>query len=443
MNNDQSMPSGASANMPKPKQSEDYIKMLEKHEASAVRFLENIVWDTAKDCWVTDVDGVRRLDFSSGAMITASGHGNEAIINAIKKQLDSGVYTSYLFPNKARCELHELLATILPQGYQSVFMNTGSEAIETALKVARIHAVKKLNNKGLVVSFNNSYHGKMMASTAIGGSDKIKYWIPEAVQKALSVQVPFPNCEYEPKRYSFAETLRHIKAKGVDLKDVGAFFIEPYQGGSCSFIPSDYAAAMQRWCQQNNVLIVCDEVQSGIARTGKMWGYEHLGITPDIIVAGKGLSASLPLSAVCAPKELFDLCEAGNFNTTHSGNPICCAAAVANLSYVLENNLTQKAEAMGKVLRSELETIRSKYPDFIKHILGEGLAYAIHLNVKYKDLLKIFLQTMIKNGLLVISPGGVAGTTFKLVPPLIIDADGIRLGCAIIDRSIAEVLNRG
>lgn len=418
----------------------DYVDILEKYEASAVRFLENIVWDTADGYYVTDVDGVTRVDFSSGAMITNSGHNNPRIVAAIRKQLDSGVYSSYLFPNKARCELHEILSGIIPAGYQSVLMNTGSEGIETALKIARIHAHKVLKNKGLVVSFKNSYHGKMMASTAIGGTEPIKYWIAPGILGELSVQVPFPNCAYEPSAYSFDDTLAEIEARGVSLGDIGAFFIEPYQGGSCSFVPASYARAMQDWCRRHNVLLVSDEVQAGVARTGKMWAYEHLDIVPDIIVAAKGLSACLPLSAVCARKELFDLCEAGNFNTTHSGNPVCCAAAVANLRFILDENIVENAARMGLVMRSSLEAIRAKYPWFISHVLGAGLAYAIHIHVRYKPLLKDILRKFLANGLLVISPGGVGGTTFKLVPPLIIDEKGIREGCAIIDRSIAEII---
>ncbi len=423
-------------------QSKDYVALLEKHEASAVRFLENVVWDSADGYKVTDVDGVTRIDFSSGAMITNSGHNNPAIIQAIKEQLDTGIYSSYLFPNKPRCKLHVLLSKIIPQNYQSVFLNTGSEGIETALKIVRIYANKVLKNKGLVVSFKNSYHGKMMASTAIGGTEKIKYWISPNILNELSVQVPFPNCEYEHKRYTLDETIKEIKKLGVDIKDVAAFFIEPYQGGSCSFVPSSYAQDLQEWAHKQGVLIVSDEVQSGVARTGKMWGYEHLNITPDIIVAAKGLSACLPLSAVCARKDLFDLCEPGNFNTTHSGNPICCAAAYANLNFIINNKIVTHTEKMGVVMRSCLENIQKKYPWFVSYVLGRGLAFSIHINVKYTYLLKDLLKTFIKNGLMVISPGGAGGTTFKLVPPLIIDEQGIKDGCNIIEKSVCEIVSK-
>lgn len=421
--------------------SEGYISLLEKHEAAPVRFLENVVWDTADGYRIRDVDGNAYIDFSSGAMITNSGHNNQAIIQAITDQLNTGIYSTYLFPNKPRVNLHELLSRIAPEDYQTVLLNTGSEGIEMALKMVRIYATKVRANKGLVVSFKNSYHGKLLASTAIGGTDALKYWIPENIQSELSVQVPFPNCEYEPRRYSFADTLAHVKANGVDIDDVAAFLIEPYQGGSCSFVPESYARDMAEFCRANKILLVCDEVQSGVGRTGEMWAYEHLGIVPDIFVAAKGVAASLPLSAVFARRDLFGLCELGSFNTTHSGNPVCCAAAIANINYVLDNGLVERAREMGELLHRKLKEIQSRYPFFVSHVLGKGLAQSIHLNQDYKHLLKDVLKAFLGNGLLVVSPGGAGGTTFKLVPPLIIDEEGIESGCRIIEQSLAQVIS--
>ena len=415
--------------------------MLEKHEAAPVRFLENVVWDSADGYHIRDVDGNTYVDFSSGAMITNSGHNNQAIIDAITDQLKTGIYSTYLFPNKPRAILHELLSRIAPADYQTVLLNTGSEGIEMALKMVRIYATKVRANKGLVVTFKNSYHGKLMATTAIGGSDPLKYWISEDIQSELSVQVPFPNCEYEPRPYSFADTLAQLRDKNVDIDDVAAFLIEPYQGGSCSFVPESYARDMAEFCRANDILVVCDEVQSGVGRTGEMWAYQHLGIVPDIFVAAKGVAASLPLSVVFARRDLFDLCDLGSFNTTHSGNPVCCAAAVANINYVLDNDLVERSRRMGELLHRKLEEIATKYPFFVSHVLGKGLAQSIHLNQNYKHLLKDVLKAFIANGLLVVSPGGAGGTTFKLVPPLIIDEEGIERGCDIIANSLSEIIS--
>ncbi|MGV0816071.1 aspartate aminotransferase family protein [Mycolicibacterium boenickei] len=418
-----------------------YISLLQKHEASAVRFLENVVWESADGYYVRDVDGNTYIDFSSGAMITNSGHNNQAIIAAVVEQLRSGIYSTYLFPNKPRALLHEVLSTISPAGYQSILLNTGSEGIETALKIARIHATKTLRNRGLVVSFQNSFHGKTLASTSIGGTDALKYWISDRIQSELSAQVPFPDCEYEERQYSFHDTLEHLEGQGIDIDDVAAFFIEPYQGGSCSFVPASYARDLVDFCRERRILVICDEVQSGVGRTGRMWAFEHLGVVPDVFIAGKGLAASLPLSCVIARKDLLDLCEPGSFNTTHSGNPICCAAAIANINFVLENDIVERAESVGDLLKARLTAIQTKYPEIVAHVLGRGLAVSIHIDQKYKPILHDLLTTFIRNGLLVVNPGGVGGTTFKLVPPLIIDEEGISKACEIIDRSIAETVS--
>jgi len=416
----------------------EYLEVLNEYEPTAIRFLANVIWDKAEGYHVTDTDGVTRIDFCAGAMIANSGHNCKEIIDAIKEQLDTGIYTTYLFPNKPRCELLETLYPLVPPHYQIAFLNTGSEAVESAIKIARIYAHKVLKNKGIIVSFNNSYHGKMMATTAIGGTESLKYWIPKKVLEELTVQVPFPTCPYEPELQTFADTLAAIK--GIE-QDIAAFIIEPYQGGSCAFLTPEYAADLQDWCNANKILLISDEVQSGMGRTGKLWAYEHLQIVPDIIAGGKGISASLPLSAVIARKDLFDLCELGSFNTTHSGNPICCAAAIANIKHLLKHKLVENSEKMGILLKKLLTELQGEYPWFIRYVLGKGLAQAIHLNVKYKHLVKPLVERCIKNGLLLISPGGVAGTTIKLIPPLVIDEKGITEGCRIIKKSIKEIIS--
>jgi len=418
---------------------QDYIKMLTEFEPAAIRFLPNIVWASADGYYVTDTDGKKRVDFCSGAMIANSGHNNKAIINAIKKQLDTGVYTTYLFPNIPRCELLSLFSTLIPPNYLTALFNTGAEAVESAVKIARVYAYKVLKNKGTVISFNNSYHGRLIGSTAISGTESIKYWIPMPVQEALSIQVPFPSCPYESKPHNFNDFLNSIHEKNIDVKDIAAVIIEPYQGSSCAFLPRDFSEELRQWCDRHKILIISDEVQSGMGRTGKLWGYEHLGITPDLIVAGKGLSACLPISAVSARKDLFDLCEPGNFNSTHSGNPICSSAAIANIHYMLDHKLVENAEKMGILLNESLMKIKNKYPWFIGHVLGKGLAYAILIDINYKHLLKALLDRCIKNGVLLIG-GGFAGTTIKIVPPLIIDATGIKKGCEIIEKSVQEII---
>ena len=419
---------------------EQYLALLQAYEPAAVRFLPNIVWASADGYRVTDVEGVTRIDFCAGAMIANAGHNNKDIIDAIKAQLETGVYTTYLFPNKPRCRLLKTLSALIPPDYQIALFNTGTEAVETAVKIARIYGHKVLKNKSLVVTFNNAYHGKLIGSTAISGTKAAKYWLPNDLLQALSIQVPFPSCPYEPRPLHFSDFVSAIHEHQVSEQDIAAVLIEPYQGGSCAFLPFEYAQSLRRWCEEHRILLIADEVQSGMGRTGKMWACEHLGIVPDIIVGGKGIGASLPLSAVIGRKDLFDLCEVGNFNSTHSGNPVCCAAADANIQYLLRHRLTENAEKMGVLLGSLLSQIQHQYPWFISYVLGKGLVYAIHVNTKYKPFVRPLVDICIKNGLLLISPGGVAGTAIKLIPPLIIDAKGIKEACAIIEKSISEII---
>ncbi len=418
----------------------ELLAILHEYEPAAIRFLPDIIWAKADGYYVTDTDGVTRIDFSSGALIANSGHNCKEIIDAIKAELDTGIYTTYLFPNKPRCELLKTLAPLIPSGYQTALLNTGAEAVESSLKIARIYAHKILKNKGIVVSFKNSYHGRMLGTTAIGGNESIKYWVPQEVSQALAVQVPFPTCPYEEREQHFSDFITSIEKIHARVEDIAAVIIEPYQGGSCAFLTKEYVQGLRAWCDSHKILLISDEVQSGMGRTGKLWGYEHFGIVPDIIAAGKGISSSLPVSAVIARKDLFDLCEVGNFNTTHSGHPVCAAAANANVQYLIKHNVVENAQKVGQILEDSLASIKARYPWFVRYVLGKGLVAAIHLHQQFKPLLKAVVDRSIQNGLLLLSPGGIGGAVIKIAPPLIIDEKGVREGCTIIEKSIREII---
>jgi 4-aminobutyrate aminotransferase/diaminobutyrate-pyruvate transaminase/4-aminobutyrate aminotransferase/(S)-3-amino-2-methylpropionate transaminase len=214
----------------------------------------------------------------------------------------------------------------------------------------------------------------------------------------------------------------------------------PTSPASCS--PA-YLQALRKWCDKHQALLVCDEVQAGFGRTGKFFGFEHYGILPDLTTFGKGISSSLPLSAIAGRPELMDLHPAGSMTSTHTGNPVCCAAALASIDLITKENLTENARLMGDLLHQRLNELKAKYPQ-IGAVLGKGLvAGVICIQPGTKtpdgDLAFDVVCRCMEKGVLMFSPVGVNGSTVKIAPPLVITAEAIEESCAVLAEAFAEV----
>ncbi len=405
-----------------------------------------VVWDRAEGFQVFDRYGNCWIDWSSGVLITNAGHGRQEIVDAITKQAASHLLTNYCFPSEIRSRLVERLSNLLPEPLKKVFLlTTGSETVECAIKLCRTHGVKAGGRgKHVIVSFSDAFHGRTLGSQQAGGIPSLKEWIVNFDRGF--VQVPFPD-GFRNTDISFDGFMRGLSEQGIESQTVAGVILETYQGGSAAFAPVEFMRALRQWCSGHKVLLVCDEVQAGFGRTGTMFGFEHYGIVPDLATFGKGISSSLPLAAVAGRPDVMDLHGPGTMTSTHTGNPVCCAAALASIDIVVKENLPEKARVSGELLHRRLGELEAKYPQ-IGAVFGKGLVAGVCCvipgsNKPDGDLAFEVVRLCYEKGLLLFSPVGVGGATVKIAPPLIISEEAILESTAVLDEAFAQALSTG
>jgi 4-aminobutyrate aminotransferase / (S)-3-amino-2-methylpropionate transaminase / 5-aminovalerate transaminase len=406
-----------------------------------------IIWDRAEDCVVSDRWGNRWIDWSSGVLITNAGHGRKEIRDALRDVIDRGLLASYVFVHEQRARLTQMLRDISPDPdkYRVFLMSTGSEATENCIKLSKTYALKKHGpNKKYFVTFHYAFHGRTMGAQLAGGSERLKEWMVD--RDRTFVQVPFPD-GYKNEDTSFDLFLETLAAQGVKPRDVAGVMTETYQGGGPDFLPVPYAQKLQQLCVEHDIVMCYDEVQAGFGRTGRMFGYEHYGVRPDLIACGKGISSSLPISAVIGRGDIMDLYAPGSMTSTHSGSPLPVAAAIASLEIIHKEHLAERAARLGEILISELHRIRQKYPQVLGCVQGKGLVAGIQVvkpGTKTPDpetALQINIACLQK-GLLMFAPVGGSGECIKIAPPLTIPEDALRESIQVLEEAVDEVLGR-
>lgn len=420
------------------------LEKLEKYELRAMGGQPPVVWDRAEGFQVWDRWGNRWLDWSSGVLITNAGHGRPEIADAIAAQAQRHLLTNYCFPSELRAELCEKLASLTPEPLKKIFLlTTGSETVEFAIKVSREHGVKIGGpRKNIIVSFKNAFHGRTMGSQQAGGTPALKDWIVNL--DPGFIQVSFPD-GFWSEDTSFQSFEKELATKGVAAADVCGVIMETYQGGTAAFAPVAYMQALRAWCDLHGALLVLDEVQAGFGRTGTFWGYEHFdGVVPDLTTWGKGITSSLPLAAVAGRPDLMDLPAPGSASSTHSGNPVCVAAALANIDIILREDLTNNAKVVGAFLQSQLAAIQQRFRQ-VGFLAGKGLVAGLACvkpGTREPDgpLAKDIIWRCVAKGLLMFSPVGPQGCTIKICPPLCITEEAVREGCEVLEESFAEAL---
>ncbi|WP_031496549.1 aspartate aminotransferase family protein [Bryobacter aggregatus] len=420
------------------------IERLRENEPIAMQGQPPVVWDHAEGFQVYDKWGNCWIDWSSGVLITNAGHGRKEIVDAIVRQAQSKLLTNYCFPSEIRAELTQRLIDLLPHPLKKVFLlTTGSETVECAIKLSRAHATKfHGREKNIIVSFEKAFHGRTMGSQQAGGIPALKEWIVNL--DPGFVQVPFPDGFRTPDT-SFEFFLDSLKKQGVGPERIAGVILETYQGGSASFAPAEYMQKMRAWTQEHDIVLTCDEVQAGFGRTGKLWGFEHYGIVPDLTTWGKGVSSSLPLAFVAGRPDLMDLFPPGSMTSTHTGNPVCCAAALASIDLVLKEDLTGNSARLGALLLEKLKELQKTYPERIGCVDGKGLVAGIACVQPGGlepdgDLAFAVINAMMEKGVLLFSPVGFGGATIKICPPLCITEEALRESIAVLFDCFAEIL---
>ncbi|MCK4282997.1 MAG: aspartate aminotransferase family protein [Candidatus Brocadiae bacterium] len=402
-----------------------------------------VVWDRAEGCQVYDRWGNMWLDWSSGVLVTNAGHGRREICEAIVRQAEHGLLHNYCFPSGIRAELAARLVAVSPEGLDKVFLlTTGAETTECTVKLMRTHGRKVGGDKKIgIVSFDGAFHGRTLGAQMIGGSPALKEWIVNLDPSMW--QVPFPDGYWVEDR-SFDLFLRSLQQQGVTPDMVAGVITETYQGGGASFAPTEYVQALAAWCKEHDVVLTMDEVQAAFGRTGTMFGFEHYGIVPDLVCCGKGVTSGLPLSAVIGRQDLMDQYPPGSMTSTHSGNPICCASALASLDLIEKEDLVGNSARVGRLLHEELAKMKDKYPRIIGPVHGKGLVAGAHVikdgrkEADY-DLAFDIVCKCVEKGLLMFSPVGKA--TLKICPPLCVTEEQMQEGIGVLDEAIGEALD--
>src|SRR5574340_962910 len=419
------------------------LERLYAYEPVAMRGQPPIVWDHAEGFQVYDAWGNQWIDWSSGVLITNAGHGRKEIVDAITSQAASHLLTNYCFPNEIRGRLAERISNLLPEPLKKVFLlTTGSETVECAIKLSRAHGIKAGGrSKHVIVSFEKAFHGRTLGSQQAGGIPGLKEWIVNL--DPGFVQLPFPDGFWNSD-VSFAFFERKLREAGVEAQNVAAVLLETYQGGTAAFAPPEYIRALRKWCDGHKALLIFDEVQAGFGRTGTMWGFENYGVVPDLTTFGKGISSSLPISAVAGRPDVMDLFPAGSMTSTHTGNPVCCAAALASIDVVVNDNLAENARKMGAIVQERLNAMKARYPQ-IGAVHGKGLVAGVNCiqpGTKNPDgdFAWDVVMRSIQKGVLMFSPVGPNGCVIKIAPPLVITEPALLESIAAFEEAFAEAI---
>ncbi len=363
---------------------------------------------------VWDDKGKEYLDFTAGWGVNSLGHCHPVVAGAIAEQAKTLIQTSNQFYSIPQLQLAELL--IGNSCFDKVFFcNSGAEANEGAVKLARRYGKLHLDGAYKVVTALNSFHGRTLAMTAASGQHKFQ-------DPYTPLPDGFINVEYN-----------NISAiKKATTAQTCAVMLEPIQGEGGVNVPGDdYLKAVRAWCDRKGILLILDEVQTGVGRIGTLFGYEQFGIEPDIITLAKGLGGGIPIGAFLATEKAAVFVP-GDHGSTFGGNPLACAAGYATLKFILENDIPDKAKKNGAYLIARLNKLKSKY-DFIVEVRGRGLLAAIQFN---SDLTDKIVKSCLESGLL-LNP--VKPNAIRFLPPLTVTKKDIDAAIGILDKVLAKV----
>ncbi|MDN5627686.1 MAG: ornithine--oxo-acid transaminase [Weeksellaceae bacterium] len=384
-----------------------------------------VVLDRGEGVFVWDVEGKKYYDFLSAYSAVNQGHSHPKIVNALTEQAQKLALTSRAFYNNQLGEYEKKITTLF--GFDKVLpMNSGAEAVETAVKLARkwSYEIKNIaENAAKIVVCENNFHGR--TTTIVSFSND-----PDANHNYGPFTPGFIKIPYNDLT-ALEEVLTN------EAQHIAAFLAEPIQGEAGVFVPDPgYLKAASDLCKKHNVLFIADEVQTGIARTGKLIACYHEDVQPDILILGKALSGGMyPVSAVLANDEIMNVIKPGQHGSTFGGNPIACAVAIAALDVVEEEHLSERAEELGQLFRSEIEKLIQK-TDLITKVRGKGLLNAILINDTPDSKTAWNLCLKLKENGLLAKP--THGNIIRLAPPLVITEEQLLDCVGIIEKTVLE-----
>jgi len=426
------------------------LKKLEANVAKPLSIYVPAIIDHGNGALVTDIDGNTFIDFSGGLGVLNVGHANGKVVEAVKKQAERFTHTDFsVFPYESFITLAEKINKIAPgdSPKKTVFFNSGAEAVENAVKIARAYTGKKA-----IMVYEGAFHGRTLLTMTMTSK-------PEPYKSRFSpfapdiYRIPYPNCYrcpfYKEPTSCNMECFSALK-KAFDYQvspdDVGAIVIEPIQGEGGFVVPHmDYFKKLKTLCDEKDILLVVDEIQSGFARTGKMFCVEHYGVEPDMITFAKSVAGGLPLSGVVGKAKIMDSPADSSIGGTFIGNPIACAAGNAVLDFIKESNLMDRANQIGKILKERGKKLQQKY-DVIGDVRGIGamVGYEFVKDRETKEpneeIVSEIMKRSLKKGVIFIR-AGVYHNVIRFLNSLVITDEQLNEGLDVLEEVLHEILD--
>ena len=395
----------------------------------------------ARNAEIWDVEGRRYIDFASGIAVLNTGHLHPRVVAAVQAQLGQLTHTCFqVTPYEGYVALAERLNALAPgpTPKKSILFSTGAEAVENALKIARYHT-----RRSAVIAFSGAFHGRTLATMTLTGKVQ-PYKAGFGVLLPEVFHVPFPSAYHGITPQQSLAAIEQLFKADLDPSRVAALIIEPVQGeGGFYIAPPEFLRSLRALCDSHGIVLVADEIQSGFARTGRMFAFEYSGVEPDLMTVAKSIAGGLPLSAVVGKAQIMDAPPPGGLGGTYAGSPLACAAALAVLDVIAEEQLVQRSRVLGTQLMARLKALQAKCPA-IGEVRGVGSMVAIEL-VKNRradqpdaELTRALVQAAATRGLVILSCG-VYGNVIRLLAPLTISDALLNEGLDLLEAALTDV----
>ena len=428
--------------LPGPK-SQELAARREKAVAAGVASSVPVYADELDGGIIKDADGNQLIDLGSGIAVTSVGATAPKVVEKVREAVGKFTHTCFMVtPYEGYVEVAEKIASLTPGAFdkRAALFNSGSEAVENAVKIARVHT-----KRNAIVVFDHAYHGRTNLTLAMTSK----------VMPYKQGFGPFANEVYRvPMSYPFrdpegmtgedaAKRALSLVEKQVGAENVAAIVIEPIQGEGGFIVPAPgFLPALSQWCKDNGAVFVADEVQAGVARTGKWFSSEYEGVEPDLVTFAKGIAGGMPLSGVVGRAELVNVVHGGGLGGTYGGNPVACAAALGAIETIEDWNLADRALEIEKIIKEELGSLAESSP-IVGELRGRGAMMALEF-VKPRskepnaDAAQQIAAKCLEQGVVILTCG-TFGNNVRLLPPLVIDFDLLREGLRIFSKAIEEV----
>ncbi len=397
--------------------------------------------ERAKNAEMWDVEGNRYIDFAAGIAVLNTGHCHPKVIDAVKGQVENLTHTCItVTPYEPAVELAEKLVDIAPISgdKKAIFVTTGAEAVENCVKIARAHT-----GRPGIIAFNGGFHGRTNMTMALTGK-VVPYKAQFGPFPAGVYHAPYPN---ELHGVSIEDSLKALKMLftcDIEASQVAAIIIEPVQGeGGFYQAPAAFLQELRKICDEHGIMLIADEIQNGFGRTGKMFAIEHAGVEPDLMTMAKGIAGGFPLSAVVGKAAVMDSSPAGGLGGTYAGSPVACAAALAVLDVIKEENLVARAAAIGEQMNQRLSAMKEEHSQVIGNVRNLGAMVAMELiqngdiNQPNPELTKALVAAAPKHGLILLSCG-IRANVIRFLPALTMSDEVLNEGLDILAKMIAE-----